>query len=588
MIVEHDHEKTYEKLSAYMQQDKNNFLYGLLNYEHPHYSYKSISTNIKIQQIGSSDIVELTYELNDAGIVFQTLNILIEVFLREYSVLKKSQTNAVVDYFQQQLEKSSGQLNTVEDNLLTFNKKNNIVNYYEQTKHISSQQEKIEVKLQDVLMEFQSAEAILKKLEAETQARFKININTKDILDIRKSLIEVKQKLARLEMDKNDSPETTGLEHKLKKNELDLKVELQTKMDSLYVYGRNSEGMSIEVLLNNWLKTVIDYEGARARLLAMQKKSNEFAKLYAQYAPLGATLKRIEREIDVREKEYLEILHHLGLAKLKQQNEEMMAKMKILDHPQLPINSKPTKRKLYIVVIIIFAFIFSLLGFLVFELLDKTIKFPKRMEELSELKVAGTYTFENKGTGFNPGMVNLAGLKSVTEAIMSARNNSPRQPVVIQFLSHWQAEGKTHIINAIKKHLSSIGYSISILNFQSHEYLENGESKAFIKQLRDAKSYYELIQFDDNAIASDIVLSEVPAAANKTFNTALLNTADLSYLVADARRSWEPADDFILKNKKNQIKGNLECILNFIQAVEMTSVIGKTTKKSWYKRFLKN
>jgi len=155
-------------------------------------------------------------------------------------------------------------------------------------------------------------------------------------------------------------------------------------------------------------------------------------------------------------------------------------------------------------------------------------------------------------------------------------------------LSHWQAEGKTHIINAIKKHLSSIGYSISILNFQSHEYLENGESKAFIKQLRDAKSYYELIQFDDNAIASDIVLSEVPAAANKTFNTALLNTADLSYLVADARRSWEPADDFILKNKKNQIKGNLECILNFIQAVEMTSVIGKTTKKSWYKRFLKN
>ena len=41
-----------------------------------------------------------------------------------------------------------------------------------------------------------------------------------------------------------------------------------------------------------------------------------------------------------------------------------------LDHPQLPINPKPTKRKLYIIVIILFAFVFSLLGFLVFELLD--------------------------------------------------------------------------------------------------------------------------------------------------------------------------------------------------------------------------
>ena len=106
--------------------------------------------------------------------------------------------------------------------------------------------------------------------------------------------------------------------------------------------------------------------------------------------------------------------------------------------------------------------------------------------------------------------------------------------------------------------------------------------------MRNAKNYHELIQFNEEAMASDIVFSELPSASNKMLNTGLLNTADLSYLIADARRSWQSADDFILKNKREQIKGNLECILNFTQVVEMESIIGKTIQKPWYKRFIKN
>lgn len=588
LVVKGDEEKTFKNLLNYTKQDKSNFLYGLLNYTHPHYSYKTISKNIKIAQVGSSDIVELSYQLNDPGIVYQTLRILIEVFLKEYSVLKKSQTNAVVEYFEMQLKNSSSQLNTVEDNLLAFNKKNSIINYYEQTKHVSSQQEKIEVKLQDVLMEFQSAEAILKKLEVETQSRFKININTKDILDIRKSLIVVNQKLAQIEMDKDDPLQTTPLEVELREIEYKLRTDLQGKIDSIYVYGRNSEGMAIETLLNNWLKTVIEYEGARARLIAMQKKNKEFSKLYAQYAPLGATLKRIEREIDVKEKEYLEILHHLGLAKLKQQNEEMMANMKILDHPQLPIDPKSTKRKLYVVVIGIFAFILTLLGIVVFELLDRTLKTPKRFGEVAKLKVSGAFANNKIHNGVDISLLNTKGLKLVIESIVNSRNQQPGKPVIAQFISHWKAEGKTTIIQLLAQQLDKIGYLVTILDLRKSKHSANSGNMAMSKDLYDVNSYIELIRQTEKDAFPDIVLVEIPAVSDEVFNTKLLSTATLSYFIANAKRSWSFADDFLLNNQKEKVAQNLLGILNNVHPDEMIDIVGEIPRKrSWLRKLIK-
>ena len=49
-------------------------------------------------------------------------------------------------------------------------------------------------------------------------------------------------------------------------------------------------------------------------------------------APLGATLKRIEREINVAEKEYLSLLHSLNLSKLRQQNIELSSNIKAVQH----------------------------------------------------------------------------------------------------------------------------------------------------------------------------------------------------------------------------------------------------------------
>ena len=526
-------EKTYENLVNYMKQDKRNFLYGLINGDHSHYGYKAIST-IKTGQIGSSDIIELSYQTDDAAISFQTLNVLIDVFLSRYSGLRIGQSNAVVAYFEAQLEKSSGALKIAEDSLLYFNKANNIINYYEQTKFISSQQEKIDVKLQDVVLEFQSAQAVLDKLEAETKSRFNINLKNEEIMSIRRDLISVNQKLAKFEVEENDSTFTSSDDtRKLNTKKTLLERSLHSRIDSLYVYESNSDGIAIETLLGEWLKTVTEFESSKARLAAMKSKSEEFNKLYAKYAPLGAKMKRIEREIDVKEKAYLEILHHLGLAKLKQQSEEMSSNMKILDKPQLPIYAQPTKRKMYVVIVSLATFIFTVMGLLIFEVLDKTVKSVSRFEDISGVKVMGAYVLEEDYKGNDLTSLKRNGSKILLEKIMQARNQSvSKDPVIIQVLSLRDKEGKTFLSDEICDKLTVIGYKTKVMDFTGGEAAASANRISLSpKQGFEASSYLELVKATSGFADIEIVIIEVPSLSDNIFNQVLL--ADCYDFISD-------------------------------------------------------
>nr|WP_324292773.1 Wzz/FepE/Etk N-terminal domain-containing protein [uncultured Carboxylicivirga sp.] len=561
LVVKDNEEKTYLRLLDYMKQDKSNFLYSLINFDHPHYSFKAISS-IKTVQDGGSDVIVLSYKSNDPGITFQTLRILIEVFLDKYSLLKRNQTDEIIQYFTRQLNNAAADLNSAEDRLLQFNSSNNIVNYYEQTKHISSQQEKIEVKLQDVLLEYKASEAILSKLEAETQSRFNINLKTKEIMQLRNHLISVNRMLAEMELSDLHTNVQQQKQQQLNDKKKDLETSLNAKMDSLYIYEKHSDGIAIEKLLNDWLQNVIDYESAKARLLAMEVKSAEFKELYNQYAPLGATLKRIEREIDVKEKSYLEILHHLGLAKLKQQNDEMRSNMKLLDKPHLPIDAEPTQRKIFVLVIMVATFMFTFLGIFLFELLDKTIKTGKRFASMASIHIAGTLPNTTTETILAKDDIIARGLKPAVEMILYKYNKRDNnESFEIQFLSNWSGEGKTYCINQINKLLMDKGYDIVS---GSKNELSNTNEKA------------------------KIITTEIKSLSDNIIDPVELKKGKLHFLIADANRTWSSSDTFILNHLKETVQIEPLGLLNNLRPENMEEMIGQIPKKrSKFRRLIK-
>lgn len=580
LAVANDEEQTYQNLKSYMEADKDNFVYGLLNLNHPHYSRKALD-KIKVVRQGDSDIIQLSYESDDAGVCYQTLKILSDVFIRVNGSMKQNQTDAAVSYFEKQLEQAADDLREEEDRLLKFNTQNEIINYYEQTKHISSQQEKIEVKLQDVLLEFNAAKAVLQTLEEETRNRFDINLRNRSILNLREQLIAVNQKLAEAELDETAQE---GDRQRLNERRVRLERQLERKIDSLYIYERNSEGIEIERLLEDWLKTVIEFESARARLNAMQQKQREFMKEYRRFAPLGATLKRIERKIAVNEEAYLEILHHLGLARLKQQNVEMMSDMKVLDQPILPIEPNPTKRSIYVIVVALFGGIFTMLAIFVLELIDRRIKNTTKLDQHTKMRAASVFAHERNNSKYNYDEMRHRSTRFLVDEITSQLPPYLNiRPGIVLLLSHWDGEGKSYIRREIMEQLMSDGHYCYSLIYNLKD--ADGECFPYLilnpQELYEAQTYeaYLRTRHPELFNRGGYVFVELPSVSDGLPNAALLQSADIIYLIVDATRTWTQADKTLLDKLKTIAAKDLRPILNRSHPDHMEDFIGEIPKR---------
>ena len=86
-LINHNSENaTYANLKAYEKPSADNYIFGLLNY-HPYFGINNITAKLKVLQLEHSDIIDIGYTANDAGIAYNTLDILNEVFARRFDPL---------------------------------------------------------------------------------------------------------------------------------------------------------------------------------------------------------------------------------------------------------------------------------------------------------------------------------------------------------------------------------------------------------------------------------------------------------------------------------------------------------------------
>ena len=59
---------------------------------------------------------------------------------------------------------------------------------------------------------------------------------------------------------------------------------------------------------------------SKADLEILNKRKHDFEEQYKNYSPIGTKINQQEREINVTEQSYLQVLHALNMAKMKQVN----------------------------------------------------------------------------------------------------------------------------------------------------------------------------------------------------------------------------------------------------------------------------
>lgn len=547
IVVKPSLEGTILALKDYIADSKDNLIFSIIHSSaNPYYSLGALD-KISASRINNSDLIKISYQTNDAAICKQTLELLEESFIRKHRKLKEGQSESVVNYFETETRNASKKLTAAEQNFMEFNKQNDIINYYEQTKAVASERENLFSQNHNLEMENMASGKSLEKVNENIRGRLYQNEYGASLLKEKQALSEVKNKIAVQEIiGKNEEGFQQHMDS-LKGVAAILDKKLQSSVNNLYSQTNTPYGIPTQNVLNEWLKTTLDVEQGKARLAVMGKRKKEFVEEYRKYAPLGATLKKIERQINVSEQEYLEMLHGLNTAQLNQQNNELTTKMNIVDAPYLPLKANASTRMILVIVGFLVGFILVLTVILARALINKTIQTPEKAVRLVGIPFFGVYPLQNSNAEF----ILKANLRLLQQLL--SRLHSTSQPVTVGFISVQEKEGKTTIMNLIYGELFRLNYKV--------------EKLAWNKNITSFES------------GSDIVLVEFPPLDQVVIKPGSLPPLDHSLLVCRANRIWGRLDKQLLMLFTKTTGNSPVLLLNGVHTDFAEEFIGEVPRK---------
>lgn len=599
LAVKGNFKKTYANLKEYKEKDHHNFVYGLIHLNHPDYSASKILGKYKVRRIQSSDMINITYSSGDAGICYNTLCLINEVFIEAYSNIKVNQSDAVVKYFQGQLDNASVKLSEAENELLAFNESNNIINYYEQTKHVASEKEHFDLEFQRLKREQSAAKSVLVVLENKLSAKQKTKVNSREIVDARNKLadlnLEIAVKTYNAELDSAGEAQLLKEISALQIKKVELEQQLHSAVDDKYFIDNSIDGVPSSSIVEDWLDKVVELESLNAELIIGTQRDLEFKELFKKYAPLGATMKRLERKIDVAERAYLSLLNSLNVAKLKQQNVELNSNIKEAEPPFYPIKSQPSKRKFLLLIALMVGFIIPAFTIIVLEFLDTNIKNARHAKDLSGFDVAAIYPnllLRNKR--INIEFITSRAIELISQKlILQTKKDTSKEPNICIVSSNMAGEGKTMLMVNLLESLAKMGYKSLFItnatidespNFDYRKY-EIDENFQRVEGITDLNFNHEGIAFSNY----NYILVELPGILTLSIPSKVLLEADQLFWVIRANRAWSKAETHALKDILTvSEKQKPQIILNGVEADEMETVLGDLPKKrSLFRRAIK-
>ena len=573
-------EKTFTNLVTFKSQDEKNVIYTLLNHDNdPYYSIAAIS-DVKMTRMESSDMVKLEFESNDPGICQNVLNITTEVIIRKFRGIKQGETNDVSAFFELQTKLAFERLNAAEENLKNFRTENRVINYYEQTKFISEKREDLIDELNKEKMKLASAEAAMANSEEKLGASKKILKTSAEILNTRNKIVEINSKLIILQNEdgKNNAAEIgkLGLEINQLKNELDDKV------TNLFGESNSKEGITHKELAKIWIDNAVGADESKSRLPIYTNRLNEIEGTYDLYAPLGSNLNKMERQIGIAEKEYLNHLASLSAARLREQNLTMSSNLQVIDPAFFPTIPLPNSRKLLVIGGAFAGLVFIITILIMLELLDQTIGSPERAISLIKKTVISGFPLISKKTQFLVDNGTIEKMVGVTASkIYQYLREKPKneKPFVLSFVSTRSKEGKTFFVNKISDYFKSSGKKVLVLLPENEQHKQTQLSDVVyypvgLKYI-EIESISQLLPETMKIEDYDIVLIEFLHFFDQKSPIGLANECDLSILITKADRLWESSDSNVLNYYTETFSKSIFVILSQMPWYNMEYFIGE-------------
>ncbi len=548
-LINHNSENaTYANLKAYEKPSADNYIFGLTNY-HPWFGINNITAKLKVIQLSRSDIIDIGYSANDAGIAYNTLDILNEVFARQYAQLRYGETNNVIKFFEREVARLYRILTNAEDDLIRYNVEKRIINYGEQTKQLAGLDASQKVSDNTLLINKTTTRALMDYLERQLGDRAKIIKANKDFTNQVTDISRIQSRISNLRLMSSEGG-GSGVESQMELAKAERMLQDATnnvrglvKDIEAGTYSTET-GVKANEMISRWLEQVLLLEKTKAHESAQDIMRQKLDKEILYYAPIGATVARKDRHISFIEGNYMEMLKALNAARLRQKNLQMTtATLRVLNPPMFPMNAQPTNRMMILLGAFLLTFMLTAMYFFIIELLDRTLRDRMRSERITKIPVMGCFPKESnlRYRRFNKTIADMA-LRQLSKALLPHFKEG--QQNVLNLISTDAANGKSYIAQELENYWISIGLQVRRLTYDE-DFLAEDSRFIMANDIKD---------ICPDILPNEIAIIEYPNLDDNSIPSGLLNMGTINLMVTRANRTWKDVDQKALKELQSQLK----------------------------------
>jgi len=547
-LINHNNEQaTYANLKAYEKPSQDNYLFGILNY-HPYFGINNITSRLKVLQLDRSDIIDIGYSANDPGIVYNTLDILNDVFARQYQEIRFGETSSVIKFFEKEVARLYRILSSAEDDLIRYNIDKKVMNYPEQTKQLTVLDMQEQQAVNNQMMNYTTTKALMDYLERQLGNRAKVIRANREFTNQITDISRIQSRISNLKL--MNSEGGSGIESQIELADAEKKLQQATNSVRDLTKDIEASSYSTDVgvksndMISRWLEQVLLLEKTKAEMEAQEVTRAKLDQQILYYAPIGATIQRKDRHISFIEGNYMEMLKALNSARLRQRNLQMnTATLRVLNPPMFPMNAQPTNRMMILLGAFILTFVLISMVFFIIELLDRTLRDRMRSERITKIPVMGCFPKESnlRYRRYNKTINDMA-LRQLSKALLPHFKEG--QQNVLNLLSTDAANGKSYLAQELENYWISIGLQVRRLTYDE-DFLAEDSRYIMANDIKD---------LCPDIMPNEIAIIEYPNLDDNSISPELLNMGTVNLLVTRANRTWKDVDQKALKDLQAQLK----------------------------------
>lgn len=582
-LINHNSENaTYANLKAFERPSPDNYVFGITNF-HPYFGINNITSRLKVVQLQKSDIIDIGYNCNDAGVAYNTLDILNEVFARQYALLRYGETNNVIKFFEREVARLYRILTNAEDDLIRYNVEKKIINYSEQTRLLSGMDATQKITDNDLLISKTTTRALMNYLERQLGDRAKVIKANKDFTNQVTDISRIQSRISNLKLMNSEGGgnevETQAELARAQRMLQNASNNVKSLVKDIEAGNYNTEtGIKANGILDKWLEQVLKLEETKAHESAQDVMRDKIDNEVLYYAPIGATVARKERHINFIEGNYMEMLKALNAARLRQKNLQMStATLRVLNPPMYPMNAQPTNRMMVLLSAFMITFLFTTMYFFIIEMLDRTLRDRMRTERITKIPVMGCFPKESnlRYRRFNKTIADMA-LRQLSKSLLPHFEEGKQN--VLNLLSTDAANGKSYIAQELENYWISIGLQVRRITYDE-DYLAEDSHFILAKDITD---------ICPDILPNEIAIVEYPNLDDNSIPSALLNMGTVNLMVTRANRTWKDVDQKALNelNERLENKNSLFMYLTECQRYAVEEFVGQLPPYSGFNNFI--